>query len=53
MSEPVIHLDVSYGLDMRTACNMSTHGWNLKRPKLTTRDPRQTTCKRCLKAVTK
>lgn len=45
----VTHLDASWGLDPRTACGLSTHGWNIHRPKNVTTNTREVTCKKCLK----
>jgi hypothetical protein len=45
------HLDVSSGLKTETACGRSLHGWNLKRPKSVTDDPKLVTCEPCLRKM--
>lgn len=49
MTRQVTHLDVSLGLYTQTACGKSLHGWNIYRPKNVTDDPKEVTCKNCLK----
>lgn len=48
------HYDASAGLDTRTACGKSLHGWaNISRcaPIQFTTDTGEVTCKRCLKIL--
>lgn len=49
MTSQVTHLDVSIGFYTQTACGKSLHGWNIHRPKNVTNDPKEVTCKNCLK----
>lgn len=48
-----VHLDISSGMDYRTACGKSLHGWYVKRPKETTEDRREVTCKNCIRNMNK
>lgn len=45
------HYDASVGLDLRTACGTSLHGWSMNRPQSVTTVKHEVTCKRCLKKI--
>jgi len=48
-SRQVVHYDNSWGLDTKTACGKSLHGWSLYLPQNTTKNVSVVTCKACLK----
>lgn len=47
----VIHFDASFGINLKTACGKSLHGWNVNKVKNTTFTELQVTCKSCRKKL--
>lgn len=50
VSTQVTHFDKSFGLDLRTSCGKSLHGW-ANPPRNTTKRDHEVTCKRCIKKM--